>query len=372
MNSARRVAVLAPPLDLVTDRDPFGRPRTRRAYSKEEFVGMWQVVTGYPVTTAQRAALDRGCVGVTMLRLGLTEDMPPTNLAFADSRARSTIAGAETVLAPGEVATRKVRYRRAYLAAAHAQLAAVRARYGGNDDCAAVHAEYKRVQDTQYALARARAEARDIWTGIPKADKHTARSARTAAKIDNGHRSFERVSAYAAKFTAILARGPRDTAEFLRAVAADPALALLREVDRHLPSGSPQRWQTVIYAKHFWSGQERLRDHNGEFVYTSTGLRRTHATATPCPTRFVPDPTTGQVDMSGDFLHGKPGHTNFDYGFYDPGSASWWHANHHELGDKDLPMRIYQSAPQRFFAGRTDFDCSVICIGFSHRPQSPL
>jgi len=51
---------------------------------------------------------------------------------------------------------------------------------------------------------------------------------------------------------------------------------------------------------------------------------------------YTPDPTTGKIDMSKYTYKAKPGHVNFDYGYYDETSNSWWHANHSEPG-----MKVY-------------------------------
>lgn len=62
---------------------------------------------------------------------------------------------------------------------------------------------------------------------------------------------------YAAEFDAVLATGPADTADFLRRVHDDPDLSQLSEVARYLPTtGAPADWKPVVFAKHFWSGQD--------------------------------------------------------------------------------------------------------------------
>ncbi|MEV6554357.1 hypothetical protein AB0M22_01460 [Nocardia sp. NPDC051756] len=325
--------------------DRYGRPETRRRYSKGEFVDLWETATRRTMTRAERETLARGCVGVTMLRLGLSECAPPTNLAFGDPGTHRAIATAEAVLALGEVANVRVRNFRACVAEATEEDLRARLEHG---------------------LEQARATARDIWTGIPKERIKRMRDARFAAKLEGDRRTFARVSEYVLGLSDILATEPSDARCFLRSVAADPDLSLLRGLDRNLPAGCPRDWETVIFAKRFWSGQEHIRDEDGNFVRNAAGLRRTRSSETPDATGFVPDPMTGQVDMSGDFLRGKPGHTNFDYGFYDLRSDSWWHANHREF-DNAQPMYVYQSSAERFFTGRPDFDRSVMCIGFVNR-----
>jgi len=51
--------------------------------------------------------------------------------------------------------------------------------------------------------------------------------------------------------------------------------------------------------------------------------------------------------MTGYAYLARPGHTNFDYGFWDEASNSHWHANHFEKGPAD-PMKVYQSTRAKF------------------------
>ncbi|MEV2226817.1 hypothetical protein AB0E01_44340 [Nocardia vinacea] len=199
--------------------------------------------------------------------------------------------------------------------------------------------------------------------------------ARHEARIAGDTRTFEKVSNYAQKFRDILATKPVNIEEFMRQVKAEPELAQLRGVDDHLPSDNPSEWTPVIYSKHFWSGQEMVRDSNGNLVFKE-GKFETRATNTPDSSRFEPNPTTGQVSMSGDHNEAKPGYVNFDYGLYDEQTGNWWHANHadprvypaagHPLHD---PMKVYQSTPEKFFSSYSDFDSSVIGIGFVKNVQ---
>jgi hypothetical protein len=76
---------------------------------------------------------------------------------------------------------------------------------------------------------------------------------------------------------------------------------------------------------------------------------------------YTPDPTTGKVDMSkykykAKPKPGRPGETyvNFDYGFYDEASDSWWHANHAEPG-----MKVYRSTQEHYSRPLQDFDQQV-------------
>lgn len=69
--------------------------------------------------------------------------------------------------------------------------------------------------------------------------------------------------------------------------------------------------------------------------------------ATPDTTSFKGKPGTHEVDMTGYNYLAQPGKTNFDYGFWDESTSSFWHANHMENGAAD-PMIVYQSTAGKF------------------------
>jgi hypothetical protein len=91
---------------------------------------------------------------------------------------------------------------------------------------------------------------------------------------------------------------------------------------------------------------------------------------------YPPDPATGKVDMSG-YTGAKPeGEVNFDYGWYDETTNTWWHANHcdpviagatcADAYDSTQRMKVYQSTlthysdPHYFGA-----DVQVFCVAWS-------
>ncbi len=72
---------------------------------------------------------------------------------------------------------------------------------------------------------------------------------------------------------------------------------------------------------------------------------------------YLPDPKTGRVDMSIYDYKPKEGFTNFDYGFYDESSNSWWHANHKEPG-----MKLYRSTLEHYSRPLADFDQQIFVV----------
>lgn len=124
----------------------------------------------------------------------------------------------------------------------------------------------------------------------------------------------------------------------------------------------------VLFAKLFWSNQsddweERLK---------------------PDEKAFLPDPKTGEVDMTGykyypqsrystDPATGerrRSSYVNFDYGFWDEASQCFWHANHMEYKDPvkraQDPMKVLQSTKEKFTRGYLDFDRIVFCIALAN------
>jgi hypothetical protein len=77
---------------------------------------------------------------------------------------------------------------------------------------------------------------------------------------------------------------------------------------------------------------------------------------------FKPDPKTGKVNMTGYKYREKGGgnFVNFDYGFWDEASQSFWHANHSEPG-----MEVYQSTKEKFAKGYADFDRVIYCVAIA-------
>ncbi len=100
-------------------------------------------------------------------------------------------------------------------------------------------------------------------------------------------------------------------------------------------------FKAVLFAKLFWSNQSPDPKEREK----------------PDDTAFLPD-EDGKVDMSGYEYRAQGGGKwiNFDYGFWDDDSNSFWHANHCEPG-----MEVYQSTKDKFAAGYLDFDRIVFC-----------
>jgi hypothetical protein len=92
----------------------------------------------------------------------------------------------------------------------------------------------------------------------------------------------------------------------------------------------------VVYAMLFWSNRDPDDKKRGK----------------PDPKAFRPDPKTGEVDMSkiGDIyaLSRPPDYTNFDFGFWDESTQTFWHANHGTYTGMKTPEEIYQSTHARF------------------------
>ena len=95
----------------------------------------------------------------------------------------------------------------------------------------------------------------------------------------------------------------------------------------------------MIFSKRFWSGGEH----------------------------YPVDPSSGKIDMSGygrdDYYRFRgPGYANFDYGYYDAETNSWWHANHSEPG-----MKVYQSTLEHFSRAYLGFDTQIFCVAIPEK-----
>ncbi|NUS44858.1 MAG: FHA domain-containing protein [Mycobacteriaceae bacterium] len=352
-----------------------GLPLQRRTYTKAEYIEMWENRIGRKLTLEELDTIDLGCIGLTMARLGLTDGAPPMNLAFRDPAVQPILAEMEGILAPGEVAGKRVTNYLRWLDDAKADLAAVQARPDIAQQPDLLARAARRVEFYEQGLATLQAEARQTWTGIADSYKQLELE-RTRTKIEGNRRAFANAFHYAEKLNAVLAKQPADAAEFLRMAYGDPELMRLRGVGEFLPAGSPSEWKAVVFSKHFWSGQRMTwdRDHTGTPIRDSDGKPQMRAMEHPDPKKFVPDPRTGQVDMSDDLFLGKPGYCNFDYGWYDEQTKSWWHANHGEYRDAAAqqrdPMKVFQSSDEKFFAGTPGYDAVVFGIAFVRESHS--
>ena len=114
-----------------------------------------------------------------------------------------------------------------------------------------------------------------------------------------------------------------------------------------LPVGVPKPppgTRAIIFAQLFWSNQ------------AIDPADRT----TPDPKAFLPD-KEGRVEMSTYHYRARPGYVNFDYGFWDAPTESFWHANHRQPG-----MKVYQSTRAKFAKGYIDFDRIVYGVAVAH------
>ena len=112
--------------------------------------------------------------------------------------------------------------------------------------------------------------------------------------------------------------------------------------------GSSGRY--IMFAKLFWSNQQEGDNSEAD------------------EKAFRPD-EDGKVDMTGYKYKAQPGFVNFDYGWWDDSSESFWHANHMQYKDpvkraKD-PMKVYQSTKEHFIRGYKDFDRIVFGVALA-------
>ena len=65
----------------------------------------------------------------------------------------------------------------------------------------------------------------------------------------------------------------------------------------------------------------------------------------------------------------RTSYVNFDYGFWDEASNSFWHANHMQYKDAARaaadPMKVLQSTREKFVKGYIDFDRIVFGVALA-------
>jgi len=114
---------------------------------------------------------------------------------------------------------------------------------------------------------------------------------------------------------------------------------------------APAQGEYILFAKMFWSNQSEGDNSK------------------PDDNAFKMDEKSKRIDMSGYQYKGQPGYVNFDYGWWDDNSQSFWHANHMEYKDpekrKTNPMKVYQSSKAKFMKGYIDFDRTVFGVAFA-------
>ncbi|RMI29522.1 hypothetical protein EBN03_25985 [Nocardia stercoris] len=332
-----------------------GLPDTRNTFLYEDYKRMYEQRLGRSLTAAEDGTLREGCIGMTRLRLNNPVAVP-MHVAIGDPAAHGLAAETEHLLAKGEAAAKAaVHYYDGYIRTRQQIYQLRRAMAdgrGGRDVLGRIRALEQTSDRWEAALNTSRAEGARAWAKVGE-HQAEAQRLRSMAKIVEGRRGFELASGYAERYDAILRSGPRDALELQQRIKGDPVLSRLRNAHMPIqPEVPPSKLETVIYAKHFWTGQELTVDAAG--VQTPTSWIE------PRPLRFAPDPATGQVDMSHDYYQGKIGYTNFDYGWYDRGSNTWWNANHRVIPeDPSRPMLVYQNTPDTFFRSHHDFDAQV-------------
>ncbi|WP_020647644.1 hypothetical protein [Nocardia sp. BMG111209] len=348
---------LMPPLD-----------DTRAVYLKDDFIRLWENKIGRSLNGIEITTLERGCIGVSMLHLGRDQASPPMNLAFSDPATHFDIYRSEKALGSLDRANAGVNNFTRWLETARTELENARNAPGATRGSPEVRQAQERVDYYEKELARYRKEARDLVLKISEDDRTALADERLAAKLEHGTRTKELVLDYKHRFEEILARQPATREDFLAAVRADPVLGRLSGVDQYLPGGSPSEWDVVMFAKHFYSGQDYLRGPNGEYYRDNDGNWQTVATD-PNPAAFTPNSETGQVDMSRDLFQPKGwGICNFDYGLYLEESDSWLSGNHMEYKDPQQrasdPMRVIHQVDSRFHSYGQSYDSAVIGLAF--------
>ena len=169
--------------------------------------------------------------------------------------------------------------------------------------------------------------------------------------LDMSFSSFDQAKQVQAALAEILKSKPAiDKVDDM--IDASPVLKKLKNILASMPvDPDPTKWKPVIFSKRFFSRQE------GSWEDRKKGD----------PTKFNAD-KHGQVDMTGYNYEGRadekegPGNlmVNFDYGWYDETTDSWFHANHSDPG-----MKVYQSTLDHYSRPLKNFDRQIFCVAFA-------
>ncbi|WP_147404289.1 hypothetical protein [Nocardia panacis] len=359
--------VMAPPMFSKLMFDEYGMPETKRRYPMKTYIRMWERQRGRKMRPVEREILKQGCIGMTKIELGILSKIhvPAPTLAFSDPTSHEIIQRAQKLLAEGEAANGAVRAAKYHFNRVKKRVETEGWNWTEKNKQGVEMTAADSVKYREDALRDARDKAREIWSRASKEELKEMLDSRHSARIAGDIRTFDRVQDLASRFRAIIDTKPATAGEFLRLANLDPELSKLKGIAQQLPEGNPADWKVKIFSKHFWSGQRTSLGPDGMPMFED-GFPVAEATSTSNQWRFAPDPHTGQVDMTGDLFRGRLGYLNYDYGYYDEHTRSWWSANHGDFpGD---PMIVFQSTPEEFFSSFPFFDSSPICLTFRNEP----
>ncbi|WP_433206539.1 hypothetical protein ACQP1G_20230 [Nocardia sp. CA-107356] len=354
-----------------SDREWLPRTSTLIEYSKDEFIDLWECYLGRNMTPTEVRTLENGCIGVPSLALGNNEGNPQLNLAVSDPDTHRRIVEMEKTLGPVDQISQHLSEAMKKVMQANKELAKARIGPGATEHSPGVRNAQQELNFRVTVMKSVDAEMKRMLSNLPESYA-TLSEAREKMKLEHGLRSTQLVMRYKEKFDSVLARKPPTREEFMRMVQDDPGLARLKGVDQFLPGGYPSEWDVIVFAKHFYSGQEYLRDHHGNILRDREG-RPVGEWTDPNPEKFASDPDTGQVDMAGDLGLGKAvGFGNFDYGLYVENVDGWLSGNHVEYHPgvrENDPFKVFLQPSKLFHRYGPAYDSAVIALAFRRRVQ---
>ena|GEM_PF-2554475 len=299
--------------------------KTQRKYTFGQYQKMWEEEKGRPMTGAEIATLERGCIGITVLNL-FGGGNPPLGEAFATfEQGKARMQHVKELIKEHPNMT-----------AADAKEAGLRLNFSGT------LGQYNSVLF-----------AKLFWSNQGKAPNQE--------DFNKGSQEWDEEHIWK-KEPLMLPNG--------------------KTVDQMLTEDG--RAATVSYIENElgWAEYEKLNKEQHDKNVAAYYLAWAKAINTGKPEAFPIDGETGHVDMTGYQYQGRTkvekndkgedeyagGYVNFDYGFYDETTDSIWHANHmqYKQGDEKRekqPMYVYQSTVEKFTKGYTDFDRVIFCVG---------
>ncbi|MFC9433697.1 hypothetical protein [Nocardia sp. NPDC057030] len=378
------------PLHSSVEADGFRYHPRRRNHTKQAFNDRLDDLREQKATDVELALTDKGCIGVLMRILGRSSYKDfEHDLYFTDVEAQKHIAVLNLMFAAPEMATGAVVLRLRKLNRARDELGALHGNPVKDVGRKAVELRVReakiRIDHHSRMLEGEIAAARREWARTTPSQWRNLRTMRWLIRMNGHHRLLMKGARLIDKFNFMLETSS-SPAQFFSRVGKDSELASIAGVRKALAGKDHTTITATGYIKHFHSGQQALRNADGEPLMHPDTHRRA---GTPYVRTTAPDyrnfaaNSFGQVDMTNDGHAKMGGFVNFDYGWYQiPGDrlASVYdapymfgqfgdvlHANHADYNSwlrRQDPMVVYQSSLDRFARGVWGQDQFVLGIAF--------
>ncbi|MEY3015675.1 MAG: hypothetical protein RIT45_4410 [Pseudomonadota bacterium] len=309
-----------------------GYQTTQRKYEFGQYQAMWEKEQGRPMTESELATLRRGCIGITVLNTG-ADGNPPLGEAYATFEQ------------------------------GHARMADIQKLVNEHPDMTAQNLKEAGIPlglSFPGTLGQYKAVmfAKLFWSN--------QKAGPDQAHFNAGKHDWDEEHVWEKK-PVVLPNG----------------LTIEQHMQQHGRSHLMRYIREEVGEAEFQKLMEANHQENVKAYYMAWAK----AVEKSDPEAFPIDEATGKVDMTRyTYYHGRPKikkdsegndeykgtYVNFDYGFWDEDSQSFWHANHMQYDQarygeqaEKQPMLVYQSTKEKFAKGYFDFDRIVYGIALT-------